>query len=106
MYISVMKEDRVQKTVYITSIDLDEQIKDVMKLKGFGGFSAYVNHLICKDIENLIGDEKNQIERTYRATTRMYKDFSFSVRDAKEYSRKICLLQFPAKYESFIKNLD
>jgi len=101
-----MKEDRIQKTVYLTSLKLSDQIQDVMKVKGFGSFSGYVNHLIANDIHNPLKNDFSQIERTYKANIKMYRDFSFSLIDAKESAKNICLIQFDKKFESFIKNLD
>ena len=101
-----MNESRIQKTVYLTSIDFSDQIQDVMKLKGFGSFSGYINHLICKDIESINEHENNQVEGRYNAYVRMYRDFSFTLIDAKKKAKGICLIEFPKKFESFIKNLD
>ena len=104
MYISVM--DKVQKTFYIPSKEFEEQVIERLQKLGFNGFSAYVNHLIANDINNPLRDDFNTIERTYNANIKMYRDFSFSLFDAKESAKKICFIQFDKKFESFIKNLD
>jgi len=105
MYISVMK-DKVQKTFYLPSKEFEEQVTERLAKLGFNGFSAYVNHLIANDIHNPLRDDFKAIERTYKANIKMYRDFSFSLFDAKDSAQKICLLQFDKKFESFIKNLD
>ena len=104
MYISVM--DKVQKTFYIPSKEFEEQVIERLQKLGFNGFSAYVNHLIANDINNPLRDDFNTIERAYNANIKMYRDFSFSLFDAKESAKKICFIQFDKKFESFIKNLD
>ena len=104
MYISVM--DKVQKTFYIPSKEFEEQVIERLQKLGFNGFSAYVNHLIANDINNPLRDDFKAIERVYNANIKMYRDFSFSLFDARESAKKICLIQFDKKFESFIKNLD
>lgn len=106
MYISVMKEDKVQKSFYMPSREFEERVNKRINDLGFNGFSAYINHLIANDIQIHSQDDLKVIQRTYKATIRMYKDFSFSLQDAKEYARNICLLQFEKKFEEFIKKLD
>jgi len=101
-----MKEDKVQKTFYIPSKEFEEQVIERLQKLGFNGFSAYVNHLIANDINNPLRDDFNTIERAYNANIKMYRDFSFSLFDAKESAKKICFIQFDKKFESFIKNLD
>ena len=98
--------DKVQKTFYIPSKEFEEQVIERLQKLGFNGFSAYVNHLIANDINNPLRDDFNTIERTYNANIKMYRDFSFSLFDAKESAKKICFIQFDKKFESFIKNLD
>ena len=101
-----MKEDKVQKTFYIPSKEFEEQVVERLQKLGFNGFSAYINHLIANDINNPLRDDFNTIERAYNANIKMYRDFSFSLFDAKESAKKICFIQFDKKFESFIKNLD
>ena len=101
-----MNKERVQKTVYLPSREFEEQVTERLTVLGFGSFSAYVNHLIANDNKIHSTDELNQIQRNYKANIRMYRDFSFSLQDAKEYAKRITLLTFGDKFEGFIKNLD
>jgi hypothetical protein len=98
--------DKVQKSFYLPSKEFEEQVIERLQKLGFNGFSAYVNHLIANDINNPLRDDFKAIERAYNANIKMYRDFSFSLFDAKESAKKICLIQFDKKFESFIKNLD